>query len=341
MGRPMSTSQDFVNWICSDALNPHFLKYVLLAEREALLKFAVGSVHQTIYFPEAKAFHICMPNREAQDSIVEVLGALDDKIELNRRMNETLEAMARAIFKDWFVDFGPTRAKVEGRAPYLAADVWALFPDTLDKEGKPTSWANVPLSDLVEVNPSEPLARGKTAPYLDMGALPTVGPNTEDYVLRDFGSGMRFRNGDALFARITPCLENGKTAFVQCLPKGIIGWGSTEFIVLRSRLPVPKPLAYLIARDPDFRANAIRSMTGTSGRQRATNAAVSAYLVTRPTSNKLWAMLGTAIDPMFERIAANDTESKALAATRDLLLPKLMSGEIHIKDAEKIAGEAA
>lgn len=140
MGRPMSTSQDFVNWICSEQLNPHFLKYVLLAEREALLIFAVGSVHQTIYFPEAKAFHICMPSRGTQDAFVEVLGSLDSRIELNRRMNEALEATARAIFKDWFIDFGPTRAKQQGRSPYLAEDIWSLFPDRLDAEGKPDGW---------------------------------------------------------------------------------------------------------------------------------------------------------------------------------------------------------
>ena len=72
-----------------------------------------------------------------QRAIAAILGALDDKIDLNRRMNETLEAMARAIFKDWFVDFGPTRAKMEGRAPYLAPEIWSLFPDRLDDEGKP------------------------------------------------------------------------------------------------------------------------------------------------------------------------------------------------------------
>ena len=77
-----------------------------------------------------------------QHAIASVLGALDDKIDLNRRMNETLEAMARAIFKDWFVDFGPTRAKMEGRAPYLAPEIWALFPDRLDDEGKPEKVGN-------------------------------------------------------------------------------------------------------------------------------------------------------------------------------------------------------
>ena len=76
-----------------------------------------------------------------QPAIASILGALDDKIDLNRRMNETLEAMARAIFKDWFVDFGPTRAKMEGRAPYLAPEIWALFPERLDDEGKPEGWA--------------------------------------------------------------------------------------------------------------------------------------------------------------------------------------------------------
>ena len=83
-----------------------------------------------------------LPPIASSDAIASILGALDDKIDLNRRMNETLEAMARAIFKDWFVDFGPTRAKMEGRAPYLAPDIWALFPDRLDDEGKPEGWAS-------------------------------------------------------------------------------------------------------------------------------------------------------------------------------------------------------
>ena len=82
-----------------------------------------------------------LPPLAEQDAIASILGALDDKIDLNRRMNETLEAMARAIFKDWFVDFGPTRAKMEGRAPYLAPEIWALFPDRLDDEGKPEGWS--------------------------------------------------------------------------------------------------------------------------------------------------------------------------------------------------------
>ena len=90
------------------------------------------------------------PPLPEQRGIAHILGTLDDKIELNRRMNETLEAMARALFKDWFVDFGPTRAKIEGRDPYLAPEMWDLFPDSLDGECKPVGWEIKPLDKIAE-----------------------------------------------------------------------------------------------------------------------------------------------------------------------------------------------
>lgn len=167
-----------------------------------------------------------------------------------------------------------------------------------------------------------------------MAALPTSGPIPDPAIPREFTSGMRFRNGDTLFARITPCLENGKTALVQSLPESVIGWGSTEFIVLRARPPVPTAFTYLLARDPSFRAYAIQSMTGTSGRQRARNEALAAYPVTCPDA-EVWAAFGLVIEPLFDRIKANGEETHTLAGTRDLLLPKLMSGEISAKAAEK------
>lgn len=287
-----------------------------------------------------KRIEIDLPSLDEQKAISRVLDTLDDKIEMNQRMNETLEAMARAIFRDWFVDFGPARAKMDGRKPYLAPDIWSLFPDRLDDEGKPEGWAPAPLIDLVQFNPTEPLARGVEAPYIDMAALPTAGPNTEPWRLREFASGTRFRNGDTLLARITPCLENGKTALVHGLPDGAVGWGSTEFIVMRARAPVSRAVPYLIARDPTFRAHAIRSMTGTSGRQRASTEAIAVYQVTTPGVNEIWSRFAEIADPIFERIAQNDREDRTLAATRDLLLPKLISGEIRIRDAENMAGGA-
>jgi type I restriction enzyme S subunit len=86
-----------------------------------------------------------------QRAIASILNALDDKAELNRRMNTTLEATARTIFKDWFVDFGPTRAKMEGRAPYLGPHYWSLFPDRLDDAGKPEGWMTSTIGEEVDV----------------------------------------------------------------------------------------------------------------------------------------------------------------------------------------------
>ncbi len=107
---------------------------------------------------------IPVPPIEEQRAIASILGTLDDKIELNRQMNETLEAMARAIFKDLFVDFGPTRAKIEGNAPYLAPELWSLFPDRLDDEDKPAGWQLSTLSAVSELNPESWSAQNKPDP---------------------------------------------------------------------------------------------------------------------------------------------------------------------------------
>src|SRR5207302_340486 len=176
-----------------------------------------------------------------QRAIAHILGTRDDKIELNRRTSETLEAMARALFKSWFVDFDPVRAKADGRDPGLPKPLADLFPDSFEDSelGEiPEGWRLAPLPDTIDVNPPRVLRKGIEAPYLDMANMPTRGHSPDVLVDRAFGSGMRFRNGDTLVARITPCLENGKTAFVDFLEAGEIGWGSTEYIVLRPKPPL-------------------------------------------------------------------------------------------------------
>lgn len=133
------------------------------------------------------------------------------------------------------------------------------------------------LPKVFEVNPPRMLVRGQAAPYLDMANMPTEGHAPEAVVQRPFGSGMKFQNGDTLVARITPCLENGKTAFVDFLRPDEAGWGSTEYIVLRPRAPWPEEAGYLLARDQRFREFAIQSMTGTSGRQRVPASALDHF----------------------------------------------------------------
>ncbi|MCB9960152.1 MAG: restriction endonuclease subunit S [Rhodospirillaceae bacterium] len=317
-------------------INTRFLRFWLNSPTMArhLHGFRDGSVAERLNMPTIRALPIPVLSLREQNEIANLLGALDDKIELNRRMNETLEAMARATFKDWFVDFGPTRAKAEGRPPYLAPHIWSLFPDRLDDDDKPEGWERASLDQLLQFNPSEKLQGGTPAPYLEMADLPTSGAIPESPILRAFTSGAKFRRGDALLARITPCLENGKTCFVQDMEPEQVGWGSTEFIVMRSRPPIPPSFSYLVARDPSFREHAIQSMTGTSGRQRARTEALESYPFPRPDQH-LWAPFGSVVDPIFKTIGANGEESRTLAPTRDLLLPKLMSGEIRLRDAEK------
>ena len=145
---------------------------------------------------------------------------------------------------------------------------------------------------------------------------------------RPFGSGMRFANGDTLVARITPCLENGKTAYVDFLKDGEVGWGSTEYIVMRPKLPLPNEFAYCLARSVSFREFAIQNMTGTSGRQRVPAMALSQFLLPSPPK-QIAAIFGRVAQPLFARASEAVRESRALAALRDALLPKLISGEIR------------
>ncbi len=285
-----------------------------------------------------------------RNRIGSVLSSMDNVIANNRRVNQTLESMARALFKAWFVDFEPVRAKLEGRwqrgqsLPGLPAHLYDLFPDGLIESelGEiPEGWESVSASRLIEFNPSEPLRKETEAPYVEMAALSTSGSWPEPPVLRPYGSGMRFRNGDTLLARITPCLENGKTAFVQCLPDNAVGWGSTEYIVMRPMLPVPQEFGYLLARDAAFREQAIRSMTGTSGRQRVQADSVAAFKLAAPSDEAVWNAFSRVVGPAFKSIKANAKAITTLVEVRNTLLPKLISGELRVPDIERVAKEVA
>jgi type I restriction enzyme S subunit len=328
-------------------LHNRFL-YFLLSSREfneVLIRYGTGSAQPQIPINSLVKVPLRYPDYEEQCAIAHILGTLDDKIELNRRMNETLEAMARAIFKSWFVDFDPVRAKCRGtacRAPTLPQSITDLFPDSFEESelGEiPKGWRAVPLPKAIEVNPTRSLRKGEVAPYLDMANMPMRGHSPDEVVDRPFGSGMRFVNGDTLVARITPCLENGKTAYVDFLEDGQVGWGSTEYIVLRPKPPLPEEFAYCLARSDEFRDFAIQSMTGSSGRQRVPAESLSHFLVVSP-SKHVAELFGKLIEPFFARANAVTDESHTLASLRDVLLPKLISGELRVKETEKFVGRA-
>ncbi len=139
-------------------------------------------------------------------------------------------------------------------------------------------------------------------------------------------------NGDTLLARITPCLENGKTGFVDCLEPGEVGVGSTEFIVMRSKAPAPATWSYFLARSPRFRSYVVQQMTGTSGRQRCSADSIRDYGISRPSPVAL-REFETLSTPMFDCLRHLVVENQELQATRDELLPLLLSGRVRVGDA--------
>ena len=278
-----------------------------------------------------------VPPLAEQKRIAEVLGALDDKIELNQRMNATLEATARALFQSWFVDFDPVRAKLDGRTPSgMDAATTALFPDSFEESELghiPKGWTAKPLPEAVEVNPRRTLKAGTVAPYLDMKNLPTQGHSAEEVVEREFTSGTKFQNGDTLLARITPCLENGKTGYVDFLQDGQIGWGSTEYIVFSPKPPLPPQFGYLLARSDALRSHAIQNMTGTSGRQRVPSECFNTFWLAVPPP-AIAERFDELTAPLMAKIKSNADESRTLATLRDTLLPKLLSGELSAAELQ-------
>lgn len=311
--------------------NTRFLMYALT--QSDISGYLTGSTMPKLTQGNMNRIPILVPPIGEQLAIANILSTLDDKIELNRRMNATLEAIARALFKSWFVDFDPVRAKADDKELHIASELAGLFPDSLDmvEEGEiPSGWRFVVLSEICDINPQRILRKAQSAPYIDMASIPTVGHSPESWIVRPYGSGARFQNGDTLIARITPCLENGKTAYVDVLQENEIGWGSTEYIVLRPKPPMPSEYAYCLARDEVFRTAAIQSMTGSSGRQRVPVESVSNFKVVSPPI-PIAAAFGKIVSPVFERMKEVASESRVLAQTRDVLLPKLISGEVRLK----------
>lgn len=320
----------------TERADPQFMSYVF--KTQAFVDHIHGisggtSVQLNMKVGDVARFEFMLPTLAIQRSIAHALGKLDDKINCNRVMNQLLENIAMAIFADWFVDFGPVHSNSKGQNHGLASKFSALFPDAFDGEGLPIGWQHEPITSVIDLNPTERLSKGQQAPYLNMAALSITGCWSVPPILREFTSGTKFRNGDTLLARITPCLENGKTAFMQSLADEEIGWGSTEFIVMRTKDGIPSTFGYLLARHPQFREHAIKSMTGTSGRQRVQSDSLIRYRVAVPP-NEIWEAFGEMTEPLFALIKANQEEILTLSMLRDSLLPKLMNGQMRLNQYE-------
>ncbi|HOE42997.1 MAG TPA: restriction endonuclease subunit S, partial [Rhodoferax sp.] len=193
----------------SKEISPQFLYYWLTSPQiqQKLDEVSIGSTQKALTISALKALQIPLPTRATQDGIVEILGAISDRITLLRETNATLEAIAQALFKSWFVDFDPVRAKMEGRAPEgMDEATAALFPDGFEESELglvPRGWQVATLANAFELNPSRKLPKGSKSLYLDMASLATSGHCVVAPIDRELGSGSKFQNGDTLLARIT------------------------------------------------------------------------------------------------------------------------------------------
>ena len=265
-----------------------------------------------------------VPPLPTQRKVAAVLSAYDDLIENNIRRIEILEEMARAIYQEWFVNF-----------QFLGHEKVRMVDSLLGPI--PERWEVKKASEAIWINPRIRIPKEGEKPYVPMGGLSNNSMLIGEVEHRSGNSGSKFRNGDTLFARITPSLENGKTGYVQFLPHDdTVAFGSTEFIVLRSRTLGPE-YVYLMARSDDFRDNAIKSMTGASGRQRVQEACFEKFLFAHPHPTML-EIFSETVSPLFHNIQFLAEKNTNLRRTRDLLLPRLISGEVDVEGLEIRAG---
>ncbi len=283
-------------------LDGRYLFYLLRGGdvRHQLLARATGTTVSGIRQAELVEVELELPSMREQVSVAAVLGSLDNKIESNRRAIALMERLALAHFDELF-------------------DI-----DISD--------AGVALSALVTVNPRRALSRGELATYVGMASLPEFSAEIYEWEPRPAASGQRFANGDVLMARITPCLENGKTAVVDMLAPDEVAWGSTEFVVLAPRGEITTPWVYCLVRTEKVRSFAIRSMTGTSGRQRFQAGRFDQYKIQPPEAASLRQFNAMAV-PMFAKMAQLRDESLRAIELRNTLLPELLSGRIHVAEA--------
>ena len=272
------------------------------------------------HFKYLKTSKILCPPMPIQRKIAAILSTYDDLIENNTRRIKILEDMAQTLYREWFVHF---RFPGHENIPMVESPLGPI----------PRGWKVVPASEAMFINPKTSVPRDTIKPFVPMKSATECSMLITEIEARKGNSGAKFKNGDTLFARITPCLENGRTGFVQFLPDDDkVAFGSTEFIVLRSKTLNPY-FVYLLAQIRDFRENAIKTMTGSTGRQRVVNECFDDYFLPNPSSDIL-GQFESIVAPMFRKIQNLSEKNTNLQQTRDLLLPKLISGEIDVSELD-------
>ena len=301
-----------------------------------------GSAQPFISQGDARAMQITYPPLSEQRAIAAVLGALDDKIELNRRMNATLEGMARALFQSWFVDFDPVRAKLDGRSPEgMDAETAALFPEQfayVEHEKLPVGWRNVAVEQVCAIN-GWTLGKNdqlSTIQYVEISEVSRGNiSNIATYRRGEEPSRARrrLRHGDTVISTVRP--DRGSYFLALQPPENRVA--STGFAVLT---PTKVPWSFLHAALTQSEVSDHLGQMADGGAYPAVRPEIiGAMQVALPNESKILEAFHRFCAPLFEQAEANRTQSRTLATLRDALLPKLLSGELSVADAKRQNGE--
>ena len=314
-----------------------YLMYAL--SRADVGAYVTGSTQPKLTQGALHRIPVPAPPLPEQRRIANTLGALDDKIELNRRMNCTLESMARAIFESWFVDFDPVRKKMKGGEAGPPLALAALFPCSFEGSelGEiPKGWEMGTLADVTTLNPESrtKATRSTLINYVDLsntkwGRIESV----TTYAGDDAPSRAQrvLRSGDTIVGTVRP--GNGSYALVS--DDGLTG--STGFAVLRPTNTVYAQYVYLAATAVE-KIEALSRLADGGAYPAVRPEAVAATAIIRP-SNGVLAAFSRVAGPLLGKLARNERQSRNLATLRDALLPKLISGELLVSPAKRVIPE--
>lgn len=283
---------------CNDNVDSHYLYHVLrsIAFQRQIKQIQTGTAQPQLPKSYFLKMQICLPALDIQKKISSFLDSLDLKIKCNERINRILEEQAVQLLSHMINEAGECNSSV---------------------------------SEIAEINPTRTLSKGQEARCIEMSQLSPTGCFPDGWDYHAYNGGMKFRNGDTLFARITPCLENGKTAFINFLNNDETAFGSTEYIVLSPKEGIPAELLYCLTRYSPFVDYAVVNMNGSSGRQRVSGDTIGKFALPSFSKEQLL-RFGELAFSQFEKIKNNSLENIKLASIRDSIFPKLISGELDV-----------
>ena len=327
---PIATNQGFRSLIVKPEFDHEFLYYWLKVNKTKLERHASGSTFKELSGTALKNIAIRLPTSKAeQRAIAHILGSLDDKIELNRQMAQTLESIARAIFKSWFVDFDPVKAKMEGKQPEgMSEEIAALFPDRLvDSElGMiPEGWEHKALGDMINIFDSKRIPLSRSQRKARQGKYPYYGATS----IMDYVDDYIFDGVYVLIGEDGSVKKPEGTPFLQYVSGKI--WVNNHAHVIQGKRLVTSEYIYLFLSG----FNIGPFITGAV--QPKLNQKNLKLIPIISPNDKIMELFNETISIVFEKIICLQKECKTLQGLRDTLLPQLISGKIRVNQPEDAA----